>query len=195
MPRRLILGLAILCLVLGAKASTLGGEFSLTADNGAPYSLADSRGKVVVMAFGYTFCPDVCPTELATIAAALNQIGNAADQVDALFVSLDPERDTLPVLHEYTRFFHPNLRGLTGEAEQLDRVADQYRVRYAFVGKGEKERYTLDHSASFYVIDTHGKLFRILPYGLPPSALADSLRAALSADRLDVSSADVNGNG
>jgi protein SCO1/2 len=132
------------------------------------------------MSFGYTSCPDVCPTGLATISMALKKIGDAAERVDALFVSLDPDRDTPDLLRDYTRFFHPRLRGLTGDPERLKEIAERYRVRYAFVGKDTGDRYTLDHSASLYVIDGNGKLFRILPHGLPPSALANSLRAALT---------------
>lgn len=175
---------AALFLLAGTKAFGLGGDFTLTVDDGASYSLVDSRGRVVVLSFGYTFCPDVCPTGLATIAAALDSLGEQADQVDAFFISLDPDRDTPEVLQQYTRFFHPRLVGLTGTADQLQKVADQFRVRYEFVGKGTKERYSMDHSANLYVIDSEGKLFSILPHGLPPRALADSLRVAISRDGL-----------
>jgi cytochrome oxidase Cu insertion factor (SCO1/SenC/PrrC family) len=134
-----------------------------------------------VLAFGYTFCPDVCPTGLAIIARALKQLGDDAEQVDALFVSLDPDRDTPEHLQAYTRFFHPRLRGLTGTPEQLAEVAARYRVRYSFVGKGQKEHYSLDHSANLYVIGRDGRLMRMLQHGLPAEALVDSLRAALDA--------------
>lgn len=173
----------VLCLLSGGPAFALGGDFSLTADDGSRYALTDSRGKVVILSFGFTFCPDICPTALATIASALNTLGDEAARVEPLFVSLDPDRDTPAHLHEYTRFFHPALRGLTGDAAQLRRIADQYRVRYAFVGKGETERYTLDHSANLFVIDTQGKLLRIIPHGLPPRVLVDSVRMALTMDR------------
>jgi protein SCO1/2 len=171
----------LLCLAAGAPAWGLGGDFTLTADDGSRYSLSDSRGKVVVLSFGYTYCPDVCPTALATITMALKQLGDASAQVDPLFISLDPERDTPAVLREYTRFFHPRLRGLTGDPAQLKEIADRYRVRFAFVGKGDTDRYTLDHGASLYIIDARGQLFRMLPHGLPPRALENSLRAALEA--------------
>ena len=172
--------LTLLWLAISAPAWSLGGDFSLQDGNGHPYSLADSRGRVVIMAFGYTFCPDVCPTGLATIAAALRQLGDDADDVDPLFISLDPERDTPEVLREYAQFFHPRMRGLTGTAEQLRRVAALYRVRYAFVGKGSGPRYTMDHSANLYVVDASGALVRILPHGLPADAVADALREAIS---------------
>lgn len=159
-----------------AQAFAVGGDFTLTDDDGHDYSLKDSRGKAVVVAFGYTYCPDVCPTALATISSALNSIGDQASQVEALFISLDPDRDTPEHLKAYTRFFHPQLRGLTGDADRLDQIAKAYRVRYEFVGKGSKENYSMDHSASLYVIDREGKLVRMLPHGLPAKALADSLR-------------------
>lgn len=171
---------AILLLIAADRVFGLGGDFTLTADDGSEYSLESSRGKVVVLTFGYTFCPDICPTALGTIATALNRLGpDESEKVDALFVSLDPDRDTPERLSEYTRYFHPRLLGLTGSADQLHAVAEAYRVRYNFVGKGEKTHYSLDHSAGLYLIDTKGKLFRILPHGLPPQALVDSLRFAL----------------
>lgn len=157
----------------------VGGDFTLMSDEGSEYSLADSKGKVVVLSFGYTFCPDICPTALATIAQALKELGRDADQVDAMFVSLDPDRDTTERLRSYTEFFHPALMGLTGTADQLSRVADQYKVSYAFVGKGTTERYSMDHSANLYILDTTGKLSSIMPHGMPPSALVKRIRAAM----------------
>lgn len=179
MKNLLKLGVLVCTAIFSTAALSLGGDFTLTADDGTAYSLSDSRGKVVVLSFGYTYCPDVCPTALAVVANALNKLGEDAENVDALFISLDPDRDTPEHLREYTRFFHPGLRGLTGAPQQLKEIADRYRVRYAFVGKGETERYTLDHSASLYIVDTRGKLFRIIPHGLPPKVLADGLRIAV----------------
>ena len=174
---------AWLCLmvIFSGSAAAIGGDFTLTADDGTPYSLRDSRGQTVILSFGYTFCPDVCPTGLATVAQALQQLGDEADKVDAFFVSLDPERDTPGHLREYTRFFHPQLRGLTGEEDQLKEVADRYRVRYAFVGKGERPHYSMDHSANLYIVNPRGRLFRILPHGLPPRAIVNGLRAAMAS--------------
>lgn len=176
-------GFLLMALLTAGQVQAVGGDFCLTSDDGSDYSLTESRGKAVVLAFGFTFCPDVCPTALATVAAALNSLGNQADEVDALFVSLDPDRDTPEKLHHYTRYFHPRLRGLTGDAETLREVADQYRVRYSFVGKGTREYYTMDHSANLFVIDPNGKLLRIVPHGMPPKVLADSLRLALRQGR------------
>lgn len=172
--------LFLACCLLGGRALALGGDFTLTADDGSRYSLSDSRGKVVILDFGYTFCPDICPTALANIAAALNMLGDTAKQVDPLFISLDPDRDTPQVLHGYTHFFHPQIRGLTGDAQTLDKIAKAYHVRYNFVGKGKTENYTMDHSAQVYVIDTEGRLVQMVPHGLPPNALADIVRKTLA---------------
>ena len=191
MSRMTPIWVLILCLSASGESFALGGDFTLTAPDGSSYSLQDSRGKVVLLTFGYTFCPDICPTTLSAIAAALKRLTpEEARRVDALFVSLDPDRDTPERLGEYTRYFHPQLLGLTGSAEQLHEVAARYHVRYSFVGKGEQEHYTLDHGANLYLIDAEGKLFRILPYGLPTEALVESLRSALHLrNRPDRSSA------
>lgn len=178
MDRMWLLASALFC----NSVFALGGEFTLRADDGGQYSLSQSHGKAVVVLFGYTYCPDVCPTGLATVAAALNTLGEQARQVDALFVSLDPDRDTPQVLHGYTRYFDPRIRGLTGDAKTIAKVADAYRVKYNFVGKGKTERYTVDHSAQYFVIDRDGQLVQILPHGIPPSAVANSLRRVLADD-------------
>ncbi|WP_316369569.1 SCO family protein [Candidatus Thiodiazotropha sp. CDECU1] len=169
------------------SAKEVGGDFTLVAHDGSEYSLQDSRGKVVVIAFGYTFCPDICPTALSTISSALNSLGDDVDLVDALFVSLDPERDTLEHLAEYTQYFHTNLLGLTGTPEQLHEIAKLYQVRYDFVDKGTNKYYTMDHSANLYIIDAEGNLVRILPHGLPPQALLDSLRFAIVTSQQSMS--------
>lgn len=177
-PRQRLIAFVLTVLVSSA-AWGIGGDFELTADDNQTYALSDSRGQVVVLAFGYTFCPDVCPTALTNIAQALRGLGDDAEQVDALFVSLDPDRDTPEHLRGYTDFFHPRLRGLTGTADELAEIAAQYRVRYEFVGKGQKVHYSMDHSANLYVIGRDGRLLRMLPHGLPAEALRDSLRDAL----------------
>lgn len=170
----------IVLLLTGNPVFAVGGDFTLTNHERKPYSLSDSRGKVVVISFGYTFCPDICPTALATISSALNQLGEAANQIDPLFVSVDPDRDSPEILSKYVGYFHPRLIGLTGDAETIAEIAKRYYVRYAFVGKGQIENYTVDHTASLYVIDREGKLMTVLPHGLPPQALADSLMNAIN---------------
>ncbi len=179
-------GATLILLVAGAALAApagepIGGDFTLTDHRGQPYALNQARGLVVILAFGYRFCPDVCPTTLATLAAVMRQLGDQAERVQPLFVSLDPDRDTPETLGPFVGYFHPRLIGLTGDAQTLARVAGQYRVRYAFVGKGEREHYSLDHTASVYVLDPGGHLVRIVPYGLPAEEIAETVRGLLAA--------------
>jgi len=172
------------CLILVVNqalcADTIGGDFTLTDHTGSPWSTAGSRGKVIVLTFGYTHCADVCPTALATIAAAMGQLDSDSAKVQPLFVSLDPDRDTQQTLASYVPWFHTSMIGLTGTPDQLAEIAGRYRVRYQFVGKGETEHYSLDHSANLYVLDMSGELVRVIPHGLPPQVLTKAIRAALS---------------
>jgi len=188
LTRSLGLGLALALLPAASPATSAGGDFELTDQNGEPWSTQSARGQVVLLSFGYTFCPDICPTTLATINAALKQLGDDAAQVQPVFVSLDPERDTPERLHEYVNWFNPRLIGLTGSAETLRQVADRYRVRYARVQTEGADYYTLDHSASLYLLDRNGELARMLPHGLPVDALVDAIVQLLHDD--DSSSPD-----
>ena len=140
-----------LLFVCTSNAFGIGGDFHLTASDGKPYSLADSRGHIVVLSFGYTFCPDVCPTALATISAALNSIGKAAEQVDPLFISVDPDRDTPEKMRQYTRYFHPNLIGLTGSEAQIKAASQAYKTFYSKQETGDAF-YLVDHSTFTYLV-------------------------------------------
>ena len=168
------------CLI-GKHGLALGGEFQLTHASGAAYSLSDSHGKAVVLSFGYTFCPDICPTTLATVAAALTALGADADRVDAFLITLDPARDTPEKLSAYAAYFHPRLGGLTGAPQDIAAVAQQYGVQAKTVRSATGDHYTLDHTANLYIIDTQGALFSIMPHGLPPAVLAANIRSALRA--------------
>jgi protein SCO1/2 len=172
----------LLCAAATAAAATpapVGGDFSLTGHDGEPWSSEQARGQVVVLAFGYTFCPDICPTALATVAAAMTALGEDAERVQPVFVSLDPQRDTPERLRGYVEWFHPRMIGLTGTADELERVADRYRARYRFIREADADYYTLDHSASLYVLDLQGRLARMLPHGLPPSVLVGAIEQVL----------------
>ena len=173
----------LLQLVASSAAIGLGGDFTLDRADGGRYALHESHAEAVVLLFGYTSCPDVCPTGLSRIARALRDLGDDASRVDALFVTLDPTRDTPARLREYTRYFHPAIIGLTGDTDRLDRVARLFNVRYAFVGKDTSEHYSMDHTANVYLVDPRGSVSAILPYGLPAVALTDALRAAIAAGR------------
>ncbi|RKT47101.1 SCO family protein [Thiocapsa rosea] len=168
------------------SAGPLGGDFTLIDQHEAPFALADARGRVVILTFGYAFCPDICPTTLAMIAEALRRLGDQSERVQPLFVSLDPGRDTSSRLRDYAGFFHPRLIALTGSAERLREVAELFGVRYAFVDEGAGGHYTLDHSASIYVLNPEGRLARILPYGLPVEEIVRAVRDLLvSAEPAD----------
>lgn len=144
----------------------VGGDFTLTDHNGQTFNLNQFRGKVVLLFFGYTTCPDICPTELTGLARVFNKLNNRVDKVRGLFVSVDPERDTPEILKDYVNYFSKNITGLTGSKDEIDRVTQQYHAAYG-LNKSQGENYTVDHSANLYVIAPSGKLHAVVPYGLP----------------------------
>ena len=135
-----------------------GTDFALPDTNGKMHTLADYKGKAVVLFFGYTHCPDVCPTTMAELAQALQQLGADAKRVQVLFVTVDPERDTPPVLAQYVQAFNPAFVGLRPSDAQLAKVAKDFRVYYAKVPGKTPENYTMNHTAASYVFDPSGKL-------------------------------------
>lgn len=135
-----------------------GRDFALTDHNGKPRTLADFRGKVVVIFFGYLFCPDVCPTTLAELKAVLDELGADAGRVQVLFVTVDPARDTREALAQYATGFHPSFLGLYGDAEATARVAKEFKVFYQKVPASAPGNYSVDHTAGTYVIDPQGRL-------------------------------------
>lgn len=155
-----------------------GGDFVLRAADG-PLATTDLRGRAVVLAFGYTACPDVCPTTLTTIAAALRELGDPAAVVP-VFVSVDPERDTPAHLAAYVRYFHPALRGVTGTADEVAAVAARYQVEYARVSAQEGQGYSIDHSAEIYVLDRAGRPAARLAYDVPVAEVVAALRSVLA---------------
>lgn len=135
-----------------------GHALALTDHGGRARTLADFRGKAIVLFFGYTSCPDVCPTSLARFAEVMKALGPQADQVQVLFVTLDPERDSLQRLKDYVPWFHPSFLGLRGDAAQTAAVAKEFRVFSARKEVGGGMGYVLDHSAGSYVVDPAGHL-------------------------------------
>jgi protein SCO1/2 len=142
-----------------------GNKLSLTDYNGKQRTLADFRGKVVVLFFGYTHCPDVCPTTLAELAQVMKKLGADADRVQVLFVTVDPERDTPAVLAQYVPAFDPRFLGLYGDAAATRRAAKEFKVFYEIRKGATPGEYTVDHSAGTYVIDTRGRLRLFVGYG------------------------------
>lgn len=157
-------------------------DFTLTDHTGQRRNLSDYRGKVVVVYFGYTHCPDVCPTTLAELAQALRELGPQAEQVQGVFVTVDPQRDTLPLLGQYVSAFDPRFVGLTGTPEQLAQAARQFKVIYrrqdGKAGAGGND-YTIDHSAGSYLLDREGKLRVHVAYGSGSGTFAHDIKALL----------------
>lgn len=153
-------------------------DFTLTSANG-DVSLSDFRGKVVLIYFGYTFCPDVCPGTLGNVAQALRDMGTKAEDVQLIMVSLDPERDTPEKLAEYMGHFHPSFIGITGTKEELDKVASLYGIYYQKNEGSNATGYLIDHTATLLVLDREGYLKLVFPYGVTAQDIADDLKYML----------------
>ncbi|HQZ45128.1 MAG TPA: SCO family protein [Usitatibacteraceae bacterium] len=161
--------------------SDLGPDFRLTDHNGQERTLADFRGKVVAMFFGYTHCPDVCPTTLSDFANALKALGAEGQRVQVLFVTVDPKRDTPELLKAYVPAFNPTFLGLHGDAAATAKVTRDFKI-YAAERPGKTpESYTVDHSAQTLVFDTTGRLRLMLAYGTPSDKIAADLKILLNS--------------
>ena len=157
----------------------IGGPFALVDQAGARRTDADFRGKILLVYFGFTYCPDVCPTDLQEIAGALDRLGPDADAVQPLFITVDPERDTADHLKDYVALFHPRLVGLTGSAAAIKDAARAYRAYYAKVLL-EKD-YTVDHSAFIYLVGRDGGYLGFFPPGTSAELMAGTLRPLVGA--------------
>ncbi len=155
-------------------------DFSLTDHNGQIRTLADFRGQVVAIFFGYTHCPDVCPTTLADFAAALQQLGDQAERVQVLFVTVDPQRDTPEMLREFVPAFNPGFLGMYTDADSLKKLAQEYKVVYEKSSVRGPDDYLIDHSAGSFVYDMRGRLRLLVPYGSDAASIAQDLRTLLS---------------
>jgi len=166
---------------LPKAAIAAGGDFTLESASG-PVSLKDYRGKLVLLYFGYTFCPDICPTSLAATAEGLKQLKpEEAARVAMIFISVDPERDTPARLKEYVEFFHPNLVGVTGKPADLAEITKRYGVFYAkqkveTAGGG----YVVDHSSDTYVLGPDGQLLGKIAHATPPDQVVAEIRKRLN---------------
>lgn len=153
-------------------------NFTLTSVNG-DVSPSDYRGKIVLIYFGYTFCPDICPATLASVAQALRDMGTKAEDVQLIMVSLDPGRDTPEKLAEYVAHFHPSFIGITGTQAQLDEVASLYGIYYQKTQGSDASGYLIDHTATLLVLDREGYLKLVFPFGVTPQEIADDLKYML----------------
>jgi protein SCO1/2 len=158
----------------------LGPDFRLTDHNGKPRTLADFRGKVVALFFGYTHCPDVCPTTLSEMAGVVKRLGPDGARVQVLFVTVDPKRDTPELLRNYVPSFNPAFLGLYGDEAALEKVKKDFKIYSAERPGKTPESYTVDHSAQTLVFDPQGRLRLMLPYGSPADKIASDLRILLN---------------
>jgi len=158
-----------------------GKDFSLPDFNGKLRTLADFKGKAVVIFFGYTQCPDVCPTTMAEMAAVMNELGPLADKVQVLFISIDPERDTPALLAKYVPAFDPRFLGLVGDKPATEKTAKEFKVFYQKVPGKEPGSYTMDHTAGSYVFDPQGRLRLFVRHGQGPDPIAHDLKLLLTA--------------
>ena len=159
----------------------IGGSFELTDHTGRRRTDADFRGKLLLVYFGFTFCPDICPTDLLAIGLALDRLGQAGEAVQPLFISVDPERDTPDRLAQYVPSFHPRLIGLTGSAEEIRKAASEYRVYFAKVPVSSGPEYTIDHSSFIYLMDQDGKYLGFFPPGTSAEHMAKVVGSRLAA--------------
>ena len=190
--RRLFAVLLLLALGLGACGKQQGGTFQLTDVTGAPFgkaleltdhngqrrTLADFKGKVVALFFGFTHCPDACPTTMAELATVAKELGSEASQFQVLFVTVDPERDKPEVLKQYVPAFHPSFLGMSGSPEDISRTAKEFKV-YFQKSQQPGGNYTMDHSAGTFVFDKQGRLRLFGNYGVGAKPILHDVKVLL----------------
>ncbi|WP_313953206.1 SCO family protein [Accumulibacter sp.] len=193
--KALLLGLLTACLAvppLAAEAQVeesvttakapITGRYLLMDANGRAVSNEDFPGQFQLLTFGYTSCPDVCPTTLAEMAVVMSSLGKDADHLQALFVTVDPERDTATVLRAYVALFDPRIIALTGSSMLLQRAADGFKVRYEKVQEpgAPPEHYAVDHSAGMFLLGPNGRYLRKFAYAVPPAEIAEWIRELMA---------------
>ena len=159
----------------------IGGPFTLVGRDGKPVTDRAFRGKYMLIFFGFTHCPDICPAELQVMAAALDELGPKANEIIPIFITLDPERDTPPVVTGYVMNFSPRFVGLTGSPEQIAEAAKAYRVTYSKFQEDETkpDDYSIDHSALVFLMGKEGEYLTHFAYGTPAAKMAETLRRYL----------------
>jgi protein SCO1/2 len=161
----------------------IGGPFTLIDQNGTRRTDADFRGKLMLVYFGFTYCPDVCPTDLLQMTLAVDQLGEAGEMVQPVFITVDPERDTPEHLKGYMSLFHPRFVGLTGDASAIREAAGAYRVYYKKVEWDDSSHYAVDHSAFIYLMGRDGEYLGFFPPGTSAERLAETIRPRLATNR------------
>ena len=162
---------------------SLGGPFSLTRQDGQAVTERDYAGKWLLLYFGYTYCPDVCPTELGRIADVLDAMGPAGEQVTPMMITIDPDRDTQAVMADYVSRFHPRMQGLTGTGEQVAEAARRFRVFYQKVQPRDMNEYLMDHSSFIYLVGPDG---RVRTLYRPETSVEDMARSVAAQMRSSV---------
>ena len=192
--RRVLLGTAAALMLLAActpegpkfkssdiTGSAFGRELALNDHTGKPRTLADYRGKAVVVFFGYTQCPDFCPTTLSELAEVMKRLGPDADRVQVLFVTVDPRRDTPELLGQYVPAFDPSFLGLWGDAGATAKAAKDFNIYFQDRPGKDAASYTVDHTAQSFVIDKEGRLRLVWPYGIEVAQMAGDLKVLLNS--------------
>lgn len=157
----------------------IGGDFKLTSHEGKHVSTEDFRGKVMLLYFGYTYCPDFCPTELAEVAEALKLLGDDVKKVQPIFITIDPKRDSQEVMAEYVKMYHPQLMGMLGTEEELKPALEAYKIYATKTHDEGDDAYLMDHSTFVYLVGKDGKLSSLLRYGTPSDAMAKEIKKLL----------------
>lgn len=167
--------------MLPVTVAAVGGPFELVDHRGQTVTDQSFRGRFMLVYFGFTFCPDICPTELTMISQTLDTLGDEAEAVEALFITIDPERDTVEAMADYVGLFHPRLIGLTGTAEQVAGAARAYRAYYARVEDPGASYYLMDHSTFVYLMGPEGENLAVFPPGTSSDRLAAEIRRRLGS--------------
>lgn len=162
-----------------AGAPQLGGPFTLVNNKGETVTDKDFHGKYMMIFFGYTFCPDVCPTEMQTFAQVMAELGEDAAKVTPVFITVDPKRDTVQVMDEFVQSFHPSIVGLTGTEKQIEDVKRQYRAYGQREDNGDPEYYLVDHTSFTYLMRPDGILETVFRYGTTPEEMTKKIQELL----------------
>ena len=159
----------------------IGGDFELTNHDGQPFALSSLRGKVVLIFFGYSSCPDACPTTLSKLSSVARRLGDDRSKIQALYVSVDPDRDTPPVLKADMENFSIGALGLTGKKDDIDKVVKQYAAAYEIVPTPESAaKYTISHTTSVYALDTQGRVRKTFAYEATVDEVVTGIREILA---------------
>ena len=158
----------------------VGGSFTLVNQDGQTVTDQTYRGKLVLLTFGYTFCPDVCPSKLQDMALALDQLGGDAQQVQLLFISIDPQRDTPTQVKHYVELYHNHIEGLSGSVDQIAQVAHAFKIFYKRAEDVGEGQYMMDHSTTIFLLDQDGHFVTSFNDGVKPAQIAAAMKARLA---------------